>query len=837
MGRKPPAWRRALEKGLVLLVLSAAAGGRFAAANVAQAALAFDLESGPLGGSLIEIAKRSGTIVSFNPALVDGRVAAPVQGRFTPLQAFEQALRGTDLALEVTADGAVTLRRRPAAAVQSLPAQSGTALQALASAPAAAASGSAPAPTASRLPPVLVLGQAERPDEVGLRPVAASTATRTDTPLSELPQAVSVITRDALELQGANATTTDALRYVTGVTAQVSDSGQGLAPTVMVRGMPASYSLSGMRTLRGGLAIDNAFVERIEVLKGPSGVVGGVADFGGRGGVVNLVRKSIDTQEHLEFSQTLGSRDSGTLRLEVDAAGEVMPRTYWRAVAFGSRSGRTDGGYDPQHAGGLLAAVGYRGADFKATLTVQADRRRTAPARASLGGTPADNGLSPLSPDAERPVVNRADGLWWQAKDVEIDLDWRLSPQWRMSWKGRVETVEGGMRHHRYWEPNESIGFVDLLQRSTRARDAGMQWGLVGNLATGPVAHRLLMAVDLERWRLHRGDGAATWVVDPAAYEPGITPLPATPDEGDAQSLSQRTLRERKHALLLQDQLRLGSWIARLAVQRTHSPEYFDEIPRQGPRATNWDAGLLYQLTPSASIYAGAQYSVELDGRTDDLQLHDGSSAPYRRERQSQVGTKLDLLERRLAFTLEAFRLRQLDTLQGSSALPGNGLFAIPGRSTDGIDAELAGRVLPALDLHMGLSYMRARETVPGPEEMAPLGVELPATGVPARSMHVLARYRLSGTQAARHSLGFGFRAFSSSWAAPPNPFDPDAAQLRLPGGAQLDLSWTRATEQWSLGVAVENVFDRRLYGTQPSPGYIPLQPGRGVSLTAQISL
>lgn len=811
------------------------AGARVAVAAMAQATFPFDIESGPLGGSLIEIAKRSGTIVSFSPGLVEGRVAAPVQGSFTPLQAFEQALRGTDLAIEVTADGAVTLQRRSPIAALPATTQPGAAAQAVAAAPAVAVP-AAPAEV-PRLPPVLVLGQADRADEVGLRPVDASTATRTDTPLSELPQAVSVITRDALELQGANATTTDTLRYVTGVSAQVSDAGQGLAPTVLVRGMPALYSLSGMRTLRGGLAIDNAFIDRIEVLKGPSGVVGGVADFGGRGGVVNLVRKSIATQEHLEFTQTAGSRDGGTMRLEVDAAGEVVPRTYWRAVAFGSRTGRTDGGYDPQHAGGLLAALGYRDADLKATLTLQVDRRRTAPARAAVGGMPSDNGLRPLSPDAEAPVVNRADGLNWQARDVGIDLDWRLSPQWRMTWKGRVETVEGEMRHHRYWEPNESTGFVELLQRRTRARDAGMQWGLVGNVATGPVAHRLLLAVDLDRWRLQRGDGSALWVVDPAAYQPGTTPLPATPDEGDAQALNQRTMRERKQALLLQDQLRLGSWIARLAVQRTHSPEFFDEVQRQGPRATNWDAGLLYQLTPQASVYAGAQYSVELDGRAEDLQLYDGSAAPYRRERQSQFGTKIDLLEGRLAFTLEAFRLRQLHTLQDSSTLPGNGLFSIPGRSTDGIDAELAGRLLPALDVHMGLSYMRARETVPGPEELAPLAVELPATGVPARSMHLLARYRLPGTQPARHSLGMGLRAYSSSWAAPPNPFDPSGSQLRLPGGAQLDLSWTRATEQWTLGVVVENVFDRRLYGTQPSPGYIPLQPGRSLSLSAQFAL
>lgn len=827
MGNKAKAWRRALEKKLIVLALLAPCWPP-ALATVAQVPLQFDLPSGPLSQALIEIAKRSGTIVSFNPGLVEGRVAAPVQGVFTPLQAFEQALKGNDLAIEITADGAVTLQQKRPAPAQA--ATTGT----LAS---PVAREQPPVDTAphyfASLQPVLVLASADGVSEMGLKPVTASTATRTDTPLSELPQAVSVVTREALDLQGVNATPTDALRYVTGVTAHVNDAGQGLAPSLMVRGMPALYSLSGMRTLRGGLAIDSAFLDRIEVLKGPSGVVGGVADFGGRGGVINLVRRSIDTQPHVEVKQGISSRDSGTLRLEFDAADELAARTYWRAVAYGSRSGRTDGGYDPQHAGGLLAALGYRGADFKATLTLQADQRRVAPAPSSRGGMPRGDGGFTALEDGQMPSVEASDGLSWRSRDVEVDLDWRLSPQWRMTWKGRVETVDSDMRHHRYWTLDDTEAGVDLVRRRSEARSAAMQWGVIGDISTGPMKHRVLLALDLDRWRLQRGDGFASWAVDPASYEPGVTPLPATPDSGDAQTLTGRTTRERKHATLLQDQIRLGSWIARLALQRSHSPEFYDNAELKGPRATNWDAGLLYQLTPTASVYAGAQHSVEVDGRAADFQLFDGTDAPLRKVRQAQAGTKFDLLERRLALTLEAFRLRQLNTLQSSSQLPGSGIFALPGRSTDGVEAELSGRALPALDLQLGLSFIRARETVPGPESEAPQAVELQATGVPARSMHVLARYRLPSTQPVRNSIGLAFRAYSASWAVPPNPTSSAPSQLRLPGGAQLDLSWTRSAEHWTLGVSIENVFDRQLYGTQSAPGYIPLQPGRSLGLTA----
>jgi outer membrane receptor protein involved in Fe transport len=82
---------------------------------------------------------------------------------------------------------------------------------------------------------VLVLASAEASHTDGLRASTSSTATRTDTPLSELPQSVSVITRDALDMQGLNATTTDALHHMAGVT----DVGEGIAPLLMVRGLPA----------------------------------------------------------------------------------------------------------------------------------------------------------------------------------------------------------------------------------------------------------------------------------------------------------------------------------------------------------------------------------------------------------------------------------------------------------------------------------------------------------------------------------------------------------------------------------------------------------------------
>jgi iron complex outermembrane receptor protein len=825
--RLATAMHRTLLKAAIVAALCGPCPPAFAA--LAQEPLAFNIPSGPLSSTLIEIGKRSGTLVSFNPSLVEGELAAPVQGQYTPMQAFMQALSASGLSINVTPNGTVTVYPTLAAktGMSAISGRLGPAEYEMARSTENPPLASAQAAPFQTLDPVLVLASADGSQPESLRASTASAATRIDTPLSELPQAVSVVTRDALGLQGPLVTTTEALRYVTGVI----DQGDRMLPLLMVRGLPAQFLLSGIGTQRDRHSVHSAFIDRIEVLKGPTGAIGGIADYGGRGGVINLVRKSIETQPFVEVKQGLSSRDNGTLRTDLDAAGALAPRIYWRAVAFGSRSGHTDSGHDPERATGLLGVLGYRGSDFKATLTLQTDEHRIRADAVSRGGMLREDGSFTAVEPVQVGTIDKTDGLSLRSTDIELDLSWQLSPQWRMTWKGRQERLGSDTREHLYWTFGDEMAGVDLTRINEDSQSASMQWGLIGDLATGPIKHRLLMAFDLDRGRSQGHEAIDNWFVDPATFEPGVTPLPSTPDIEESQTGATRV---RKRAVLVQDQLRLGKWIAQLAAQRSHSHEsdWLNAVALQEPKVTNWDAGLLYQITPTVSVYAGTQYAVEVDVESADLLLYDGTKAPLRKLRQSQVGTKLELLERRLALTLEAYRLRQRTTLERSEELPGTGWFTLPGRSANGLEAELSGRVSPVLDMHLGLSVIRARDVVMGPDPEVPQGVEVPGAGLPERSLYLLGRYRLPGAGSARNSVGLGFRAYSSSWVVPPYPSG-EPSGLRLPGGAQFDVSWTRTAQRWSLRLSVDNLFNRQLYGTQSAPEHIPLQPGRSLGITA----
>ncbi len=111
-------------------------------------------------------------------------------------------------------------------------------------------------------------------------------ATKTDTPLIDVPQSISVVTRQQLDDQ-AQHSMADVLRYVPGTTV---GQGEGNRDQITIRGQnsTADFFVDGVRDdVQYYRNLYN--IERIEVLKGPSALIFGR---GGGGGVINRVQKA-----------------------------------------------------------------------------------------------------------------------------------------------------------------------------------------------------------------------------------------------------------------------------------------------------------------------------------------------------------------------------------------------------------------------------------------------------------------------------------------------------------------------------------------------------------------
>ncbi|ETR78576.1 TonB-denpendent receptor [Afipia sp. P52-10] len=174
---------------------------------------------------------------------------------------------------------------------------------------------------------------------VGYVATRSATGTKTDTPILETPQSVSVVTKDQFTAQQAT-TISEALRYTPGV-ALDSYSANAFFDSVKVRGFDAPRYLDGLRLpLDPGSQfayprVETYGLERIEILKGPSSGLYGQSD---PGGLVNMVSKRPQAAPHYEVQGQFGSHDrfQGAFDIggPIDKNGEFL----YRIVGLGQKS-------------------------------------------------------------------------------------------------------------------------------------------------------------------------------------------------------------------------------------------------------------------------------------------------------------------------------------------------------------------------------------------------------------------------------------------------------------------------------------------------------------------
>ncbi|QRY77372.1 TonB-dependent siderophore receptor [Pseudomonas sp. PDNC002] len=238
----------------------------------------FDIPAGPLGNALNRYASQAGVALSFDAGQVRGRQAPALHGSYSLEEGFAHLLRGSGLQAQAVADGYVL----------------------------------APADDAMEMAPTTINGatleSAWGPVE-GYVATRTGTATKTDTPILEVPQTINVITADQIQTQGAQ-NLTQALRYTPGLGVNGYTDRNSIADEITSRGFaPTPLYLDGAYlpyagSLGGAPQIDPYTLERVEVLKGPSSVLYGQNQ---PGGLVNMVSKRPTTEQRSQVRFGLGS--------------------------------------------------------------------------------------------------------------------------------------------------------------------------------------------------------------------------------------------------------------------------------------------------------------------------------------------------------------------------------------------------------------------------------------------------------------------------------------------------------------------------------------------------
>ncbi|MFC7286674.1 TonB-dependent siderophore receptor [Herminiimonas glaciei] len=273
------------------------------AANERQA---YNIPAGPLAAALRSLASTANVALTFTAEQTNGKSGNAVRGQFTPQGAFTVLLANSGLQAVQLDNGGYVLRTASVTGSDAV-------------LPAVTVRDNAAAETAT--------GEVH-----GYLAKRAATATKTDTPLIETPQSISVVTADFIEASGA-VRLRDALAYTPGINVSPWGSDSRFDWTI-IRGFDAQtpgYYLDGLQLRNNnGWAIwqtENYATERVEVLRGPTSVLYGQT---GPGGMINVVSKRPTEEPVRELQVQLGDNSrrqvAGDFSGALDEQGKVLYR-------------------------------------------------------------------------------------------------------------------------------------------------------------------------------------------------------------------------------------------------------------------------------------------------------------------------------------------------------------------------------------------------------------------------------------------------------------------------------------------------------------------------------
>ncbi len=233
----------------------------------AQAAPAytFAIAAQPLDAALDAFVQATGWQLGYESAMVSGVMSAGVDGRLPADEALNRLLAGTGLTFRQSAPGMATLETLATGEEATLGPVTIEALRGITS---------------------------YEPTE-GYVSYFSVAATKTDTPLIETPQSISVISRQEMDDHDVK-TVAEAVRYNPGIAVDAYGVDPRGFDSIKIRGFDSVTTGS----FRDGLRMDGNFfaayttepyaLERVDIMRGPSGALYGQAE---AGGVINRTTK------------------------------------------------------------------------------------------------------------------------------------------------------------------------------------------------------------------------------------------------------------------------------------------------------------------------------------------------------------------------------------------------------------------------------------------------------------------------------------------------------------------------------------------------------------------
>ncbi|MBP1315883.1 TonB-dependent siderophore receptor [Herbaspirillum sp. 1130] len=621
-----------------------------------------------------------------------------------------------------------------------------------------------------------------------------SQVNKSDTPLSQTPQSVSVVTRAMLDSQQA-VSLADALENVPGVVAQ--QYGRRGWDDLIIRGQVASDSLylDGLRTTASSRVAEQLFgLQQVEVLKGPGSLLYGLVL---PGGLVNMVSKRPQGNDFANVDVTVGSHDFYQTTVDMNKSLSENGKQAFRINGLISNSNdATDNVWFKNRyiAPSLSLDLGAR-TDFTILTSYQERsyvRQQGLPLSGSInsnvnGALPrslfiGEPGARPYAANETRvgyALTHRFDDGWTLNNNVryqQFEMSGQLVANNVLSSTGRSLTRTGTDQTYE----GQTFSIDTNVQRSFN---------------TGFGKHEITLGTDY----LNSREDTLSYTCTVAAlnvYNPvygARLNCPATPNTYTSTSI-------RDTGLYARDNIRFGERWQLLTGLRYDNVSTYSTNLRTGAHtdtpasATTGSAALMYELLRGVRPYISYATSFYPNSGTD---VSGGTFKPET-GKQWEAGVKFDLDEGRTSLNVAVFDLRRRNVLVSD---PNNTGFniAVGEQRSQGGEISVTSDLRNGLSLNAGYSYTAAIVTDDGGQRSTTVGQWL--DNVPRHNFTTSARYRFKG-QLAGWEWNGGVHGQSMM----------RTNGYTLPGYVLADTGVAYNAERWRAALNVKNIFNTHYY-------------------------
>ncbi|WP_421683782.1 TonB-dependent siderophore receptor [Stutzerimonas urumqiensis] len=643
---------------------------------------------------------------------------------------------------------------------------------------------------------------------------AATVGTKTPSELRDIPQSISVYTSDYIrDRQFVNLD--DLAKYSTGLRTLTNDSGRS---SIYARGYEYDeFNIDGlpapMASINGTLPSLSPF-DRVEVMRGPSGLFNSTSEMGG---IVNMVRKRPTQEFQGSLTGRYGSWDTSYLEADLsgplDEQGRIRGRT---VISRADTNGEVD--YNANTSESFYGALDIDLSDATAmSFGLIHQTKDIVP----HNGYPAsiDGSLE----DFSRSTYLGAD--WGDFDGRTTDAVAELTHRFDNGGYGRV-AVRGSKRATDYLYAftgrNATTGATSLaytardLEQDTLAVDANYSqpFELLGQVS------EFVIGTDYKRYDTEYADARGTVIrsIDVGTYDPTDSTKPSitfgTPVETE----------EREAGLYAKLTFRP---IERLAlIGGTRVSTYEGENSAAGDVTESGYVtpygGLVYDLDDQHSLYAS--YSRVFKPQTEAGA--DNRIIDPREGEQYEVGVKGSYYGGDLNARITAFQLtdeNRATTAIDDSGIPISDVYEAAGKTRiRGGELEISGYVTPEWELLAGYTYMKT-ENLSGDENSL-------FTLMPRHQASLWSKYTLPSGALRGLGIGAGVTAMSDFSITRSN------VTLSAPGYAVVDakLSYP-VSDQLTATLDVNNLLDRKYYSRVGSVGTFNFYgPSRNVMVGAR---